>query len=46
LQIDTTSESLELYSKNYASGSTITLGGNRAGGGTGTSNYIVIVKEN
>ena len=45
LEIGTTNGALHLYSRDYASGSTIELDGNRAGGGTGTSNYMVIVAE-
>ena len=45
LQVNTTNGPYNLYSRVYASG-TITLDGNRAGGGDGGSNYIVIVKEN
>jgi lysophospholipase L1-like esterase len=44
LQVGTTNGSLNLYSRDYASG-LISLGGNMAGGGTGPSNYIVIVVE-
>jgi lysophospholipase L1-like esterase len=44
LQVGTTNGSLNLYSRDYASGP-ISLGGNMAGGGTGPSNYIVIVVE-
>ena len=44
LQVGTTNGSLNLYSRDYASGP-ISLGGNMAGGGTRTSNYIVIVVE-
>jgi hypothetical protein len=45
-QVSTTSGSLRLYRREYDGTSPITLGGNRAGGGTGSSNYLVIVKEN
>ncbi|MDL1976939.1 MAG: GDSL-type esterase/lipase family protein [Deltaproteobacteria bacterium] len=44
LQVGTTNGSLNLYNRDYASGP-ISLGGNMAGGGTGTSNYIIIVVE-
>lgn len=45
LEIGTTNGALHLYGRDYASGSTVELDGNRAGGGTGASNYIVIVAE-
>lgn len=45
LQVGTTNGVLHLYSRDYASGSMIEVDGNSAGGGTGASNYIVIVAE-
>jgi lysophospholipase L1-like esterase len=45
VEIGTTNGALHLYGRDYASGSTVELDGNRAGGGTGASNYIVIVAE-
>lgn len=46
LQIGTTNGSLNLYSREYDGASPITLDGNRAGNGTGSRNYIVVVVEN
>lgn len=46
LQIGTSNGGLDLFSKGYSGGETVSLGGNNSGGGTGTSNYIVVVVEN
>jgi hypothetical protein len=44
LQVGTSNGSLDLYRKDYPDG-LIMLDGNKAGGGTGSKNYLVIVKE-
>ncbi len=45
-QISTTNGMLNLYYRDYTSAeSPVQLGGNKAGGGTADSNYIVIVIE-
>jgi hypothetical protein len=44
LQVGTSNGLLDLYSKDYPDG-LIELDGNKAGGGTGSKNYLVIVKE-
>ena len=43
LEIGTTNGLLNLYAKDFASGTRVTLGGNHAGGGDGGSNYVVIL---
>jgi lysophospholipase L1-like esterase len=46
LQIGTTGGLLRVYSRTYSSSSnSVVLGGNRAGGGAGNINYLVIVQE-
>jgi hypothetical protein len=45
LKIETSNGELKLFSQTFTSGSNISLGGNHANGGSGISNYIVIVVE-